>query len=257
MKKFLLITLLALIFTLCVFASDAPLLIDEADLLTDLEEQTVLSELEDIRATHNMDVVLLLVNSIGDSTPEQFADDYYDYNGYSADGILLLVSMEYRDWHMSTAGYGITAFTDAGLEYIADDFLYYLSDGDYYNASMVFADDCDFFIEQARSGEPFDVDNIPKEPFDVFFTALFALVVAFVIALIVTSVMKAELKSVRAESRANSYIKSGGLKLTNSNEIFLYRNVTRTVRETNNSSGGSRTHTSSSGTTHGGRGGKF
>ena len=73
-----------------------------------------------------------------------YADDFYDYNGYgygdSRDGILLLISMEERDWRISTCGYGITVFTDAGQEYISDKFLPYLSDGDYSEAFTKYAD---------------------------------------------------------------------------------------------------------------------
>lgn len=52
------------------------------------------------------------------------ADDFYDYNGYGygeeGDGIIFLISMEERKWQISTCGFGITAFTDAGQEYMAD-----------------------------------------------------------------------------------------------------------------------------------------
>ena len=50
------------------------------------------------------------------------------------------------------------------------------------------------------------------------------------------------------------------MKLTNSRELFLYRDVHRTEHveaKDSDSSGGSSTHTSSSGTTHGGGGGSF
>ena len=50
------------------------------------------------------------------------------------------------------------------------------------------------------------------------------------------------------------------MNLTNSRELFLYRDVHRTERPKESSSsdsGGSSTHTSSSGTTHGGGGGSF
>lgn len=259
MKRFLLLMLFLSALSFNVLASEMPLVVDEADLLTETEELTLLYELEAIRETEDMDVVVVTVDSVGYATAEEFADDFYDNNGYSVDGILLLVSMEYRDWYISTSGFGITAFTDAGLEYIADEVLYYLSDGDYYNAFMVFADYSSRFISQAKTGEPYDIDNMPQEPFDVFFTAVFSFGIAFIIALISTAVMKGQLNSVRTQTSADDYVKSGSLNIKNSNEIFLYRNVTRTVKETNNSSsgGGSSTHRSSSGRMHGGRGGKF
>ena len=61
-------------------------------------------------------------------------------------------------------------------------------------------------------------------------------------------------------SCAASYEREGSMNLTNSRELFLYRDVHRTERPKESSSsdsGGSSTHTSSSGTTHGGGGGSF
>jgi uncharacterized membrane protein YgcG len=95
-----------------------------------------------------------------------YADDFYDYNGYgfgaNNDGCLLLVSMEDRDWWISTTGYGITALTDAGIEYIGDEFVSYLSDAEYAKGFDMFADLVDKFVTQAKEGNPYDVGNMPR-----------------------------------------------------------------------------------------------
>ena len=74
-----------------------PRLVDEADLLSDSEESRLLTTLDEISERQNCDVVVVTVDTIGDSTATEFADDFYDYNGYGAgenrDGILLLISM--------------------------------------------------------------------------------------------------------------------------------------------------------------------
>ena len=97
-----------------------------------------------------------------------YADDFYDYNGYgygeNRDGILLLISMENRDYWISTYGYGMTAFTDAGLAYIQDQFLSDLSDGNYFESFTTFAELCDSFITQARTEKPYDTGNLPRPP---------------------------------------------------------------------------------------------
>ena len=184
-----------------------------------------------------------------------FADDYYDYNGYRADGILLLVSMEDSNWWISTAGYGITAVTDAGLDYMSDQFVPYLSDEEFAQAFEKFADLCDEFITQAKTGDPYDSHNLPKEPFSLVTNLLIAFGIGLVVAWIVTGSMKAKLKTVRQQAKADDYIASGSLQLTHSRDLFLYTHLDR--REKPKSGSGSSTHTSSSGTTHGGGGGKF
>ena len=92
--------------------------VDMADLLSDSEESSLLFKLDEISERQQFDVVVVTVGSLDGKTPTAYADDFYDYNGYGFgaeyDGVLLLVSMEERDWRISTCGYGITALTDAG-----------------------------------------------------------------------------------------------------------------------------------------------
>lgn len=237
--------------------SDTPLLVDDAELLSNSEENALLETLEDISRRQQMDIVVVTTDSLYGQTPRNYADDFYDYNGYAMDGVLLLVSMESRDWYISTAGYGITAVTDAGLEYMANQFLDDLSDGYYYDAFTTYANLCDEFIDQAKNGRPYDAGNMPKGAYPFGFNLLVSLVIGFVVALIITGVMAAQLKTVDFQRTAKNYVKAGSLHVTNAREIFLYRQVHRRPRPKQNSSGGSRTHTSSSGRSHGGGGGKF
>lgn len=259
MKK---ICIMILVLLLCVSVA-APVLaeevmprvVDQADLLTDAEEASLLSKLNTISSKQGMDVVVVTSDTLEGKSPTAYADDFYDYNGYSEDGILLLVSMEDSDWWISTAGYGIIAFTDAGIEYLAEQFVPLLSDGDYAEAFEIYAGTCDEFIDQARSGDPYDTHNLPKEPFAFFKNLLICLGIGFVIALIITGIMKGKLKTVHAQAGAASYVKNGSLNVTHRQDLFLYRDVKRTEKP--KSSSGSSTHTSSSGRSHGGGGGKF
>ena len=237
--------------------SDTPLLVDDAGLLSNSEANELLKTLQSISTRQQMDIVVVTTNSLYGQTPRDFADDFYDYNGYEEDGILLLVSMEQRDWYISTTGYGITAVTDAGIDYMSDQFLQDLSYGYYYDAFMTYANLCDEFIDQAKTGRPYDKGNLPKEAFPLGMMLVISLAIGFVVALITTGVMAAQLKSVDFQRNAKNYVKTGSLHVTNAREIFLYRQVHRRARPQQNSSGGSRTHMSSSGRSHGGGGGKF
>ena len=267
-KKSVLTVLLALLLCMVVViptfaASDLPRLVDNADLLTDSEESALLSKLNEISERQQADVVVVTADTLDGKTPTDYADDFYDYNGYGfgaeKDGVLLLVSMEDRDWWMSTTGYGITAITDAGIEYISEKFLSDLSDGDYADAFTTYAELCDDFFTQAKAGKPYDVGHMPKDPFNIAWNLFVAVIVGFVIALIATGVMKGKLKTVRFQSAASNYVKANSMNVTESRDMFLYTHVDRRAKpqDTDSSSGGSSTHTSSSGTTHGGGGGKF
>ena len=247
-------------------AADLPRLVDQADLLTDSEESALSDRLDEISERHQFDVVVVTVDSLEGETAVVYADDFYDYNGYGfgdeRDGILLLISMEERDWCISTTGYGITAFTDAGQAYISERFVTDLSVGDYAAAFTNFAVLCDAFITQADTGEPYDIDHLPQEPFDLVWNLAVALIIAFVISLIVTGIMRGQLKTVHSQSEADNYIKQGSMHLTRKNDLYLYRHVDRRKKAENNSSTrsgnprGSHPHKSASGTRHGGSSGK-
>ena len=246
-------------------AGDLPRLVDDADLLTNSEESELLALLDEISERQKVDVVGVTVDSLDGKSPMRFADDFYDYNGYgfgaNADGVLLLVSMEDRDWYISTTGYGITAFTDEGLDYIADAFLPDLSDGEYLDAFKTYAGLCDTFISQARNGKTYDAGNMPKEPFSIGKNIAISFGIGIVLALIITGIMAGQLKSVRMQQAADNYIKRDSMKVTQSSDLFLYKHTDRRAKPKESSSGshhsGSSTHRSSSGRSHGGRGGKF
>lgn len=239
-------------------SSSQPRLVDDADLLSDSEEKALTKKVDKISKDNKCDVVIVTVDSLDDKTATEYADDYFDNNGYgygtNKDGILFFISMDNRDWAISTHGYGITAFTDAGQSYIVDKIKDSLSNGKYDKAFNGFADYCDDFIKEARDGKPYDTNHMPKEMLSLWWIPG-SIGIGAVIALIITLVMKKSLTTVEMQRTANNYVVNGSLNLTNSNDVFLYRNVTRTAKPKDD--GGSSTHSSSSGETHGGSSGKF
>ena len=239
---------------------------DSAKVLTEDEDNELEASLEELSVRQSFDVVVATIDSLegeGYTDMEAYADDLYDYcqfgYGENRDGVLLLVSIGDRKWHISTCGYGITAFTDAGIQYLGEQMTPDMADGDYAAAFRTFIQWTDTYVTAAREGHPYDVNNMPHEPLSIMYLGL-ALVIGLVTALIVTGVMKSQLKSVALQQDAASYVRQGSMKLTNQRDLFLYRDVHRTERPKESSSddsGGSSTHTSSSGTTHGGGGGSF
>ena len=239
---------------------------DSAEVLTEDEDGELEASLEELSVRQSFDVIIATINSLeseGCTSMEGYADDLYDYcqfgYGENRDGVLLLVSIGDRKWHISTCGYGITAFTDAGIQYLGEQMTPFMADGDYAGAFRTFVQWSDTYIDAARAGHPYDVNNLPREPLSLMYLFL-ALGIGLVLAWVVVGVMKSQLRSVAFQENAASYVREGSMNLTNSRELFLYRDVSRTEHveaKDSDSSGGSSTHTSSSGTTHGGGGGSF
>lgn len=236
-------------------------LVDEAGLLEDSESSELETKLDQISEEYDCDVAIITEETIGGENEVAYADDFFDYNDYGMgedkSGILFLITMSERKWCFSTHGAAIDIFTDKGQEYITDQVRPLLTDGEYYEAFDTFSDLCEQFIVQAEDGEPYDEDNMPEESPSVIWIFI-SLGAGFVIALIITGVMRGQMKTVRRKPDAADYMRKGSLYITRSNDLFLYHQVSRSAKpKDNDSGGGSSTHTSSSGETHGGSSGSF
>ena len=124
MKKMVSISIvLLLIALLCVsaFAAEKPLLVDDVGFLKSEEASEVETRLETLSDQLDLDVVIVTTKDLQGKSKMDYADDYFDYNGYGEgrqgdrSGVLLLVyqtSTGSTERWISTRGYGITAFTD-------------------------------------------------------------------------------------------------------------------------------------------------
>ena len=242
---------------------------DEADLISSSDESSLTSKLQAIKSKHGFDVFVVTVNSIDGMSPTEFADAILDNAGFGADGkdkpaILLLLSMEDRDWAISTNGPAIDAFTDAGQEYLMDQVVPYLSKGDYAGGFSEFADQCEDFITRYEKGDEYDTNNLPQEnPLDevpASARGLGGLIVGALSSLVVVSRQKSQLKSVRGRTTASDYTSASDLSIYDHRDLYLYRTMSRVrIRRDDDKhhGGGSSVHTSSGGGFHGGSHGKF
>ncbi|MDD6674796.1 MAG: TPM domain-containing protein [Lactimicrobium massiliense] len=239
------------------FADEYDRLIDMGEIVDESDEEELLAALDELSERQKLEVAIATVESLEGEDIGTMADDIYDRcnfgYGEDKDGVLLLVSKNDREWYISTCGYGITAFTDAGIQYIGKQMKSDLSDGNYAAAFHTYIDQCDQFITQARTGHPYDRSNLPKGKLPMTWT-LISLSGGLALGLVIAGMLRGQMKSVRYAPEADHYVRDGSLNITRSNDMFLYRTVNKTVRSKDS---GSSTHTSSSGRTHGGGGGSF
>ena len=233
------------------------------------EDRDYLNNLYDeIAERQCVDVIICFTDTLDGMTTSEYAKNLYEENNYgygeNKDGVMLLVSFEDSDWYIATRGYGKTAFTESGIQYIGNQIKDDLSDGDYAEAAEYFARLCDELLTDAKNGTPYNesfgaIDDGDMGTGSVLpppMWILISIAVGVIAALIVVGIMKGKLKTVKMQTSANNYLKNGSLNITDSSDIFLYSNVTRTAKPKNNDNGSS-THESSSGNTYGGGGRKF
>lgn len=232
--------------------------VDEAKLLSQDERDKLIEDIEKFRENYNIDAVIVTANDLQGKNTMDYADDYYDYNGYglgdNKSGILLLIDMNDRKIWISTSGDAIEYFTDNRIDSIISDISKYLSNEEYFDACNIFLTDIQYYID---SGIPEGQYTYSEEE-NTLKIVLIALGVAAVVAGVTCIVVVNSYKNSKSVSSVN-YVDNNSIVFTKRRDTFVNTFTTKTKIERNNSSGGSgsSTHRSSSGNTHGGGGGSF
>ena len=203
---------------------------DNAALINETQEIELTNRLEQISQKYSAQIMVITTDNVVGGNIDAYIENVYDSNlyGYGEDraGVLLVVSMDLREYRILSNGFAGEAITESNIGSISNLIESHLTDADYATAFNIFADECEYYLNGYLNGFPFDFSTY----------LLTALIVGFVVAIIVVSVMKGKLKSVRRQNEAKNYLKDGSLQLTQSGDYFMYRNVTRTEKPQNNSS---------------------
>ena len=94
-----------------------------------------------------------------------------------------------------------------------------------------------FFDELTRENQIKDLDGyLNGFPFNFGETFVICLIIGAIAGIITVLVLKGQLKTVRQQNQANVYVKPGSMQITVHRDLFLYREVSRVKKESNNSS---------------------
>ena len=251
-KLFVLILILLLLTTAVSAAGGTPKIVDDADLLSDSAESILSQQAQLLAERYGVDVVIVTVYSLDGKSAEQYADDYFDHNGYGIgpeySGILLLISMEYREWAISTCGDCIRYFSDRKLDQLFDSMSYYLSSGSYERAFRIYLSELEDALAYATSEGSVSSPGFVRR-------LLISLLIGAAVAGITLAIMRSGMNTAKRQRNAGNYLINGSFHLYRQQDIYLYSRTSRTRKE-QQSSGGS-VHHSSSGRSHGGRSGRF
>ena len=211
-------------------------LYDDADLLTEEQEATLVQKLEDVSHAHNTQLVIATLSALNNGNIDDFVEYLYDSMdfgyGETKDGVLLLVCMDPREYRILSNGHAGVAIGTDQVDTLCDFMDLYLPKGSYTAAFNSFADQCGEMLQYYESGSPFQVGK----------NLAISLVIGLAVGLIVALILKGQLKSVHKQYTAHVYVKQGSMHVDLKQDIFLYRNVTRTKkqkREESSSSSGS------------------
>ena len=196
-----------------------------------------------------MEIAFVTVTSLDGKTAQEYADDFYDYNGYgygdNDDGFLLLYlpgEEGQRELYLTTHGDAIYKMSDDMINTMLLEMKDDIISGNYSSA-------LDTYIAKAT--------EYVKPGVSIIWLFVLMLV-GCVVVLLVLNGMAAANKSVHKAVDAKVYVRSGSLILTGRNDTFKGSYVNKEAKaDDSDNSGKTSTHTSSSGRTHGGGGIKF
>ena len=227
--------------------------IDNAGLLSSYEISEFQTLTEYIASFYKFDLVILTETNIGGANPMDYADDYFDYNGFKDhDGCLFLQVTGTRDYWFSTSGRGINILNSTAFDKLQTDVVKRLRNNDPAGAYRAFINDWETFLVLDAKGKSY---NFITENAAIMYVVSW--IVSLLIGLGVVRGMKANMKNVRPKTEADRFIIPGSLAFTGRQDTFLYSMVTKSEKADSPSSSSSGSHTGSSGSSHGGGGGKY
>lgn len=274
MVKKLTTLLLLLALSLTVALADTQVQ-DNAGLFTADEISEITDICNRIESTYQVDMFVLTSRNVPNGQTTAFADDYYDNHGMGMGsdnaGMLYLIDMSNRKCWISTAGIMIDYITDEREESILDAGWDEMLDGEYGRSVVLALEKTEKFLKQGRQRGQFRYD----ETTGIRYTKLYEpenkltgmeILIAAIAGLAVMGIFIATVSS-RYSLKGSTYSYDlntmAAVKLSRNDSHFVREHVTRVknpeppASSGSGSSGGSGTHVSSSGSTHGGGGRSF
>jgi len=248
MKKLVLLALLVV--SVPAFLCAQTRVVDNADLLSASEKAGLEKQLAEIASLYNFDLVVVTEKSIGNAYVRDYADDLYDKGGYGADGCLFLRVTGTRDYYFSTSGRGEKMLNNTAYGKLESEVGGFLSANDPVGAFYAFLNTWEAFLVLDADGRSYN--------FFYRWNAVLVIigwVFAALLGFLIVQNWKTQMNTAIPQKQADPYIIPGSLTFTGKKDGFLYTKTAKTPRASS-SSGGMGSHLSSSGRSHGGRGGR-
>lgn len=233
------------------------LFVDDADLFDEDSEQQLLVQMEQLSKRLDIDVVGVTTNNMNGVNAEQYARQYYQDHLYDHDGIILMIDMEDRQWGLVSIGEMKNVFVKDVRDIMSDEFVPYLSDGDYQEAFNLYTSQVDKYVSLYQKYGSAYLDELAAIEYEDNKGTYFlmgsgiGIVVGLIISAIVLAVLYGQCKMVKMQTQAKDYLVKNSMKMTRSQDLFLYSNVVRTKRASDDD------NSSSSSSDSGGSSGSF
>ena len=255
-RVLLLVLLIALVFCARAAAAEQAgaqlsYVTDAAGLLSENETALLERMAESVSQKYGVGVYIVTVEDYRDFHSEGvYKATYTIYHQYAMgegpnrDGIMLLLSMDDRDWAIFCYGSRCEyTFNSYGQQKLEKVFLDNFGENDWYGGFEDYVRECGVYLEKAAAGKPVRAS--------LLIPILIVIGLSLLAAAAAVAVIWQKMDNVSKKTTANAYV-SAGLRLTEQTDRFTHKTTSSRRIERSSSSGGS--SRSESG---GGRSGKF
>ncbi len=212
---------------------------DKCGLLTAADIDSLTQKIQRVEQAHKVKIAISFVQSTNGQDIVAASDNLRNKIPSATNGkIVLLVSMDSRRYEITTDNAMMNIITQSdGIPYLKKQIGAALHEGNYSGACNNFVDGVDLLLTYYETNGTAYVDEESEEEFFVARVAV-AFILAIIAFFFIRSYLIGSMSNIRHAVQATDYLEKNSVKLTDTRDMFLFRNVRRSKKSKNNDSSG-------------------
>lgn len=196
---------------------------DFAEILTEGEEETLFKNIKHFISSTNMDYAIVTTKKNNKGSSKDYTKDFYNYNDFGNDGIILLIDRDKMGIYMTTSGRAVELFSDERMEPILKNVFELTKKKKFYDACKSFTTSISEIVKigTVKDDEVVKVgkDGTVKVSKDlhVVNVAIFALLGTGIII----GILILRCRMVRKATSARDFLNKDTMKIVDISEMFL------------------------------------
>ena len=204
---------------------------DFAEILTENEEKKLYKNIKHFIKETDIDLVIVtikenvkgLANDTANTRMKLYAHDFYNYNDFKKNGLLLLIDMHVGGIYMVTEGRAVELFPNSRMNPILKNVYDKVSKKEYFSACNGFITSVSDFVNIRLPGDDDEhiIDDDGNVVDDVFGNILWMFLISFVVSGIVVGVMINSYKEQKLNKISKDYLNRDSINITTISDFYL------------------------------------
>ena len=204
---------------------------DFAEILTENEEKKLYKNIKHFIKETDIDLVIVtikenvkgLANDTANTRMKLYAHDFYNYNDFKKNGLLLLIDMHVGGIYMVTEGRAVELFPNSRMNPILKNVYNKVSKKEYFSACNGFITSVSDFVNIGLPGDDDEhiIDDDGNVVDDVFGNILWMFLISFVVSGIVVGVMINSYKEQKLNKISKDYLNRDSINITTISDFYL------------------------------------